>query len=119
MISYEEVEMEKDLRNRKIATEEIEKAKVFAEKEDKAKAEYAKAGQVAPIDFVTSVKEIKDLTVVMFSSLVHDDYTNAEKTLYSIMDRALEATRAGQKNADKVARHAHAALKVYRNWPGE
>lgn len=77
---------------------------------------YEKSDQVAPVDSIISLLDIQHLTVDMLGSLVFNNRKAASITLLTIMDKALEASQSGQKNASVISKHARFAVKMYRTW---
>jgi hypothetical protein len=127
MISYEEVEMEQDLRNRKTATEEIEKAKVFAEKEARAKADYARyngavnatmavsSGQATEsfIDFNGVRNRSCEIVVV----LLNQGKAAAMLQALSLFNLVFLATSYGQKDSEVLANEAQKISRLLMSWP--
>jgi hypothetical protein len=112
MISYEEVRVKKESEQTMFNAE-----KARAEKEHLAKQDAAGLAGQETTEKVITVQKVKNITVEMFGFLVNGHFIKAEQMLLNIMEGALEATRAGQSDASKVAIAASDALRVYRSWP--
>jgi hypothetical protein len=120
MISYEEVETEKDLRNRKTAENERAKAAMLAEKEAKAKVDYARYNTTAVSTTTESFIDLPGLTnrstEVVVILLNQGKYLAMQQAIV-LFNLVLLAISHGQKDSERLAGESQKLARLLMNWP--